>query len=376
MNLFWLRRKLAPIAVLCAAHFFHNAFAAVELYDFQFVSLRGRTGHEGYFPLQASPVAGTDAIARVRLIGPVQTARVNLVAENGSSLLSFPLQNERPDRPGHPLFLGSVRVPYQPFRVVVDGVETNGAPFTAAQPVPQPPVRPSSLGLELYLATGGLIQPPAVALIYATLTNTGSADVFQIRALDNLGSIITPEVNSISLNALQSASIKITIATQPPTTPVGSYSFTLEARSASVSNVAKLERSISAKAASNLNIDILPGSCVNPLSPEGSSGLTPVVVFGTAAFDVMTVHAGSVTLAGISPQRWVLEDAGAPTSCDRLSKDRINDLVFFFNTRALLDAARAVGQASGRQGRTIVLPFSAKSKLGADLFGFDEVMPR
>src|SRR4051794_39848046 len=86
-----LLRQCAFRAFICAVGLPANAFAAVELYDFQFVSMRGRPGHEGYFPLQASPVAGSDAVARVRLIGPVQTAQITFVAEDGSALLSLPL---------------------------------------------------------------------------------------------------------------------------------------------------------------------------------------------------------------------------------------------------------------------------------------------
>ena len=69
----------------------------------------------------------------------------------------------------------------------------------------------------------------------------------------------------------------------------------------------------------NVALDVLPGSCPNPLNVK-AGGVFPVAVVGTEDFDVTQIDPASIRLSrkGVSnpinvpPLRWSLEDAGIP----------------------------------------------------------------
>ena len=94
-------------------------------------------------------------------------------------------------------------------------------------------------------------------------------------------------------------------------------------------------------------LDIKPGSCPNPINVK-SQGVLPVAVLGTADFDVNQIDPASITLEGVSPLRWDLEDVSTPfepyigkTDCEQdcniLGPDGIIDLTFKFDTQEVLD---------------------------------------
>jgi hypothetical protein len=58
-------------------------------------------------------------------------------------------------------------------------------------------------------------------------------------------------------------------------------------------------------------VDIKPESCPNPLSVK-DKGVFSVAIVGTEDFDVTQVDPASVTLAGVSPLRWSVEDSAIP----------------------------------------------------------------
>jgi outer membrane protein assembly factor BamB len=58
-------------------------------------------------------------------------------------------------------------------------------------------------------------------------------------------------------------------------------------------------------------IDIKPGSCLNPLNVK-EKGVLPVAILGTSDFDVTQVDPELVTLEGVAPLRWSLEDVATP----------------------------------------------------------------
>lgn len=86
-----------------------------------------------------------------------------------------------------------------------------------------------------------------------------------------------------------------------------------------------------------VSVDIRPGSCPNPLNPK-SKGVLPVAILGTAEFDVASIDPQSITLSGVSPLRWSLEDVASPASkeaecdCAESYPDGIEDLVLKFST--------------------------------------------
>ncbi len=58
-------------------------------------------------------------------------------------------------------------------------------------------------------------------------------------------------------------------------------------------------------------VDIKPESCPNPLNVK-DKGTLSVAIVGTEDFDVTQVDPASVTLEGVSPLRWSVEDSAIP----------------------------------------------------------------
>jgi hypothetical protein len=93
----------------------------------------------------------------------------------------------------------------------------------------------------------------------------------------------------------------------------------------------------------SLSIDIKPGSCPNPLNVK-SRGLLPVAILGSEDFDVNTIVATSVRLAGVAPIRDSYEDVGTPLvdandcECSTEGPDGFGDLTLKFETQEIVEA--------------------------------------
>jgi predicted outer membrane repeat protein len=89
-------------------------------------------------------------------------------------------------------------------------------------------------------------------------------------------------------------------------------------------------------------IDIRPGGCPNPLNVR-SSGVVHVAILGSQDFDVDTIDAASVFLAGAGPIRSKYEDVATPASdgnaceCTTEGPDGHIDLTLKFKTQDLVE---------------------------------------
>lgn len=98
-------------------------------------------------------------------------------------------------------------------------------------------------------------------------------------------------------------------------------------------------------------VDIKPGGCPTPIN-VGSKGVLPVAVLGTNNFDVTTVNYQSITLAGVSPLRWSLEDVATPyainvdecniNDCHESTSDGYVDLTLKFDSQEIASAIEEV----------------------------------
>ena len=98
-------------------------------------------------------------------------------------------------------------------------------------------------------------------------------------------------------------------------------------------------------------VDIKPGGCPTPIN-VGSKGVLPVAVLGTADFDVTTIDPTSITLEGVSPLRWAIEDVATPHTinvdecnimdCNELPGDGYVDLTLKFDTQEIYEAIAEV----------------------------------
>lgn len=127
-------------------------------------------------------------------------------------------------------------------------------------------------------------------------------------------------------------------------------------------------------------VDIKPGGCPTPVN-VGSQGVLPVAVLGTATFDVQRIDPASITLAGVAPLRWTLEDVATPYpldlqeceihDCHALGGDGFIDLTLKFDTQAV---AQAIGEVFDRDCLHLELRGKLKESYGGtSIRGYDVV---
>lgn len=123
--------------------------------------------------------------------------------------------------------------------------------------------------------------------------------------------------------------------------------------------------------------DIKPGRCPNRFEVD-SKGALPVAVLGMDGFDVTTIDPTSVTLAGVAPLRWSLEDDGTPyepfvgrtdpNQCTAQGPDGFLDMAFKFDSQKV---AAALGTVD--DGEVRVLQLRGKLRNGTEISGEDVV---
>jgi len=105
-----------------------------------------------------------------------------------------------------------------------------------------------------------------------------------------------------------------------------------------------------------VEVDIKPGGCPNPLNLKDKGDL-PVAILGTDRFDVFTIDAASIRIAGVAPIRSNYEDVATRVyyrsnecDCTEEGSDGFLDLVVKFRVQ---DIVQALGNV--QVGQTIPL---------------------
>jgi hypothetical protein len=115
-----------------------------------------------------------------------------------------------------------------------------------------------------------------------------------------------------------------------------------------------------------------------PIGPVASKAVLPVAILGTMDFDVNDVDPATVMLAGVSPERWAIEDVATPMpddadscECHTLGPDGWYDLTLKFNLEAIVVALGPVSDAD-------VIPLVLTGMLydGTEIEGYDCVLIR
>ena len=125
-----------------------------------------------------------------------------------------------------------------------------------------------------------------------------------------------------------------------------------------------------------VDIDIKPTSCPNPLNIK-SKGVLPVAVLGADDFDVKDIDPAVITLEGVSPLRWSLEDVATPfdgdkDSCDDCTEDGADgftDLTLKFDRQEIVAALGDV-----EDGDCMVLTLEGQLMDGTPIIGRDVVV--
>jgi hypothetical protein len=126
-------------------------------------------------------------------------------------------------------------------------------------------------------------------------------------------------------------------------------------------------------------VDIKPQSCPNPISTK-DKGVLPVAILGTDEFDIETIDPASVTLEGVSPVFWALEDVATPYepfigkpvdryACTEEGPDGFMDLTLKFEAQEIIAALGEV-----EDGDVLVLHLDGALKEGDALFAGEDVV--
>ena len=125
--------------------------------------------------------------------------------------------------------------------------------------------------------------------------------------------------------------------------PSGSYGTMSDTILSTVWALLTLERAAPPPSQIEVSVDIKPTSCPNPLNVK-SKGVLPVAILGTEELDVTTIDPSTVTLEGVSPLRWAMEDVATPytgeeegcCACTEEGADGYMDLTLKFKNQEIV----------------------------------------
>ncbi|WP_163337818.1 hypothetical protein [Desulfopila sp. IMCC35008] len=117
-------------------------------------------------------------------------------------------------------------------------------------------------------------------------------------------------------------------------------------------------------------LDIKPGSCKNPFNVV-SKGVLPVVLLGSSGLDINTIDPATITLQGVAPLRYDINDVAAPDvadNCETDHEDGYDDLVLKFDSKTMVDMISNVSHDA-----LVTLSFSAFTYDGNEIVAEDHV---
>jgi len=202
----------------------------LQITALDFVELRGRPGHQGFFPIHGRPVIGKLYDVAVDLSVPVREARLELRSREGEVLASTPL-GARPGADGNALndgrYAGAVTLPSAPFIAYVVGKTTNAQDFERSyMQEAEGQYIALTVPVQQELLPGGTVDYEFV------LQNQGPPDQFVVRASDPGGFIVSNKQQTLTVAEGASARVSVT-AKAVPNARIGALStITLEVASA------------------------------------------------------------------------------------------------------------------------------------------------
>jgi hypothetical protein len=266
---------------------------------FRFVEPAGRPGHQGLFPLEGLPVAGSTATAAVDLAGPAATVAFDLRTRAGAPISTLTLAPDQTGSPGQ--FFGPVTLPTTPFVVYATGLDTTGAPYqrVIAKEIQSTTVRvfpPSPQNLQAGLTTSYQFQ----------VENFGPTDSFAITAMDDQAFVSSVSPATMSLQKNQTA--MVTVELNVPSVVAKSLLDTLTVRAVSTSqdtlqNFAVVESALLVAPPLDCSTALPTAS----LLEKKNNVMVPVSVANVAG-------ASGVTITGVT-QNEPTAGAGAGSTC-------------------------------------------------------------
>lgn len=188
---------------------------------FDFVEVRGRALHEGFFPVGGLPPAGRPSQVWAAVTPQAADAHFDLRAVDGTPLSSFAAQavpwpslqeddqNPQPGVGPTKDFLGEGTVPDAPLRAYVTGLDANGVPYQRVMPGVIKPqtvqvIRPQNQDLVAGRTTAYVVQ----------VKNLGAPGGIRLSASDDQGYFAGLDRTFVDLGTNETADV--TVRLQPP----------------------------------------------------------------------------------------------------------------------------------------------------------------
>lgn len=268
----------------------------LDLSSFRFTRVGGRPGHEGFFPIEGSPLAGRETSVDAVVSGDISTTNFDLRSRAGALLQTLAL-SQVPDTTDE--FAGSTTPPNSSFLVYITGQDTSGTKY---QRVLSASIKPQSVQIQAPpsqdLRAG---QPTSYTF---KVTNLGAPDTFKFGGSDDKGylTVITPTTFSLNTDETKDVTVRLE---PPPGAPAGTLdtlTVTVESTGATDANNFAVVSSV-----------VLSGASVTGVSPnQGQRGQTlNVTVTGQNTNFVNGVTAITFSGGGITVNSTTV---GAPTS--------------------------------------------------------------
>lgn len=196
----------------------------LDLSSFRFVEPRGRTGHQGMFPIAGLPLAGQTNTVDAVVSGAFNTAQFEFRSKAGAVVQSLSLSQGAGEFPGE--FSGQVTLPDVPFLVYVTGADGSGATYQRVLPTMFTPQR-----VKITAPPSQDLRPGQTTTYTFQVKNLGPANTFNFTAVDDKGFVSS--VNPITFTLNTNETMDVMVQLQPPSNAVASTD-TLTARVESV----------------------------------------------------------------------------------------------------------------------------------------------
>ncbi len=185
-----------------------TSIAAPRVYEINVVEVVGREGHEGLFPIQGQPVAGSNAIVKAILINGTATEVTLLFHDaNGDLLFRTPMITLPEDRVRRGTYFADVVIPLVPFSMSISGVDESGENFESS-PDKKPLSTPQTMDVRI-IPSMSEISSGLPNYFVVRVTNFGGLDTFSVKLESDVGGIFTPvSFANISLDSDRSADVE------------------------------------------------------------------------------------------------------------------------------------------------------------------------
>jgi len=201
----------------------------IQLTRFDFVTLTGRPGHEGFEPIDGEPLIGIQETVLAELVGPFSTAEFHLIDALDNLIRPLELTQMNPNAAADQ-FVGSMTVPSEPFRVAVRGKDNTGAFYQRVFPAL---FRAQSVEVSVGNVIPDLFVGSKSSMDF-TVRNVGNPDTFEIVVADTHSFVSSVQPTMITLDNGAMGTVRVDLSV-PPETPVGT-TIEINATATSIAN--------------------------------------------------------------------------------------------------------------------------------------------